>query len=775
MFDHASKFPLVNAISDYGAYMRATLIAVVVVAVAVAGCGDDAPGQAPEVGDPIAFVDPTIGTGGLGYAYGSCFVGAAAPHGLAKPGPDTDGTYGTVDFQHFSGYYADDDKIQGFSQLHLHGAGATDYGVLSLMPTLAFDPSKTSVVDYEDTFAKADEHAQAGGYRVTLGSGIAVELTASQRVAVHRYTFPSAGSIVIDLDKTLNNGGTVDAAAINVDDNAHEVTGQLHHTGGMSGSFGGYTVYFVARATTPWTSHQVWSMASPTSDDASAQGTQVGAVLNVPAGQLQLAIGLSLVSSDGARANLAAEVPTIDFDTVQAQTEDAWRGKLNAVLLTGGSPAQRRIFYTSLYHAFLMPSVIADVDGSYQLHGQPVTVATGYQQMSDLSLWDSYRTVSTLYDWLAPQSAHDTVRSLIGFGHGLGVYPKWPLAIGDSGYMIGASSEIVIADAVARGVQDTNADQAWPVLRSAAMDPNAPADLRGGRPNILTYMQYGYIPSSSDRSVSETTEYAHDDFALAHLAAALGHDDDHDTLLTRSQGWRQLWDPSTGFLRAKNAFGAFADNTYFDPTEFSNDYTEADAWQSLWMAGLHDPDGLVSIMGGADKVIDKLNMFFALTLSDWEASDPTQHVVQRDFYWGGNEPDLNASFVYAQVGKPSLTQQWVRWCLDTQYSDLPTGIQGNDDGGTMGSWYVLASLGLFPISGSDGYVIGAPLFPQARITVGGHELLIVAEGVGDDAPYVQSVDLDGVAVSKPLLTQAQLATAKTLHFVMGTSASSWGE
>ena len=749
---------------------------IAVALVAATACGDDGPGQAPEVGDPIEFVDPTIGTGGLGFAYGSCFVGAAAPHGLAKPAPDTDGMFGTINFQHFSGYYADDDKIQGFSQLHLHGAGATDYGVLSVMPTLAFDPSKTTVVDYETEFAKADEHARAGSYRVTLANGIAVELTATQRVALHRYTFPSQGALVIDLGKTLNDGGSIDAASISVDDAAQEITGQLHHIGGMSGSFGGYTVYFVARTTTPWTSHEVWSMASPPSNaNDSAQGTQVGAALHVPAGDLQLAIGMSLVSSEGARANLAAEVPVIDFDTVQAQTEAAWRNKLGAVLLTGGSLAQRRIFYTSFYHAFLMPSVIGDVDGSYQLHGQPVTVASGYQQMSDLSLWDTYRTVSSLYEWVAPESAHDTVRSLIGFGTGLGVYPKWPLAIGDSGYMIGASSEIIIADAVARGVQDTGAEQAWPVLRAAAMDPNAPAELRGGRQNILTYMQYGYIPNSSDRSVSETTEYAHDDFALAHLAAALGHDADHDTLLTRSQGWRQLYDSSTGFLRSKDAAGAFADSSGFDPSDFSNDYTEADAWQSLWMAGLHDPDGMVAILGSASAVVDKLNMFFTLAKADWESSDPTQRVTQREFYWGGNEPDLNASFLFAQAGKPSLTQQWVRWCIETQYSDLTTGIQGNDDGGTMGSWYVLASLGLFPISGSDGYVIGAPLFPQARVSVGGHQLLIVAEGSGADAPYVQSVDLDGVAVLRPLITQAQLASAKTLHFVMGQTPSRWGE
>ncbi len=445
--------------------------------VCLAACGDDAPPQLPEVTQATAWVDPRIGTGGLGYAYGSCFVGAAAPHGLAKPGPDTNGIdFGTVSFQHYSGYFAGDDRIRGFASTHLHGTGATDYGVLSVMPTLAFDAAKTSVVDYEDHFAKPDEHAAAGYYDVTLASGIRAELTATPRVAVERFTLPSAGAVVVDLAKTLS-GGMVDAAEIHVDDAAGEFSGSLHHLGGMSAGFGGYTLYFAARGT--WTSSQSWA---------------TGAALSVPAGATTLAIGLSLVSLEGARANLAAEVPALDFDAVRAATDAAWEQKLGVVRLTAETEAQLRTFYTSLYHAFLMPSVIGDVDGSYQLVGQPVQHAQGWNQMSDLSLWDTYRTVSPLYAWLAPDSAHDTARSLVGFADGLGAYPKWPLAIGETGTMLGASAEIAIADAVVRGVPDAGGAQAWPVLRAAAMDPVAPPGGRGGRGDVVAYMQYGYVP-----------------------------------------------------------------------------------------------------------------------------------------------------------------------------------------------------------------------------------------------------------------------------------------
>lgn len=209
-------------------------------ALAATACGDNAEPPLPEVVHAADWVDPRIGTGGLGFAHGSCFVGPAAPHGLAKPGPDTNGPFGTINFQHYSGYFAEDDRIRGFSQVHLHGTGATDYGILSVMPTLAFDPGKTSVVDYEARFAKPDERVEAGYYGVTLATGIAVELTASPRVAVHRYTLPDAGAVVIDLAKTLESG-EVDAASLAIDAAAREVTGEIHHRGGMSGGFGGYT------------------------------------------------------------------------------------------------------------------------------------------------------------------------------------------------------------------------------------------------------------------------------------------------------------------------------------------------------------------------------------------------------------------------------------------------------------------------------------------------------------------------------------------------------
>lgn len=736
-----------------------------VAALALAACGDniDEPPVLPEETDTVSRVDPRIGTGGLGFGNGSCFVGATMPHGLVKLGPDTNGpVFGTVNFLHYSGYFAEDNRVQGFSHLHLHGTGATDYGVLSVMPLPAFDPSKLTVEKNEARFAKEDEHAAAGRYDVTFENGIVASLTATERVGVHRYQH--AGAIMLDLAKVLDSG-EIDAASLTVDASANEITGKLHHIGGMSGGFGGYNLYFVAKTSAPWTAHRVWSEGSAPSDATSAHGTGVGVAIDV-GDDIQLAVAVSFVSLEGARKNLEAEVTSIDVDEVAAKARAAWATLLDRVLVTGGTEAERRIFYTSLYHAFLMPTLIGDADGTYVLAGmaQPV-VATGYRQMSDLSLWDTYRTVGPLYAWLAPESAKDQSRSLVGFGDGIGIYPRWPVATGESGTMLGSSAEIIIADAVKRDVPDSGGDRAWEWLRAAAMDTSAP---RGTREAVQEYLTLHYVPNTRGRSASTTTEYSHDDFALAQLADALGHTADRDALMERRKGWRKLYDPSVGFLRGKDANGAFPPGP-FDPLAMTDEFAEANAWHSLWMAGAHDPEGLAEILGGADAAIAKLEMFFDLAKQDWENADDSAVNFPRPYYWHGNEPDINAAFLFTQLGKRELSDKWQRWVADTQYNDQPNGVAGNDDGGTLGAWYVLQALGVYPIPGSDRWIIAAPRFPQARVLVGGKELVITAEGASGRAlegAIVKSVELDGSPIDATELTHAQLANASTLRFVM---------
>ena len=745
------------------------------VIVTLAACGgDDAPpAPLPEVIDPLPLVDPRIGTGGLGFGYGSSFVGAAVPHGLVKLGPDTSGRFGTVAFQHFSGYWAEDDTIETFSHLHLHGAGVADFGVLAVMPTASFDPAKLHASDYRATFAKADEQASPGRYAVTLASGVRAELYATARAAHHVYTFPGGGgSVVLDLAAALD-GGDVTAAALHVDAATQTVRGRFHHAGGMTGSYGGYDLFFTARARTPWTAAQVWADGQPPAAGTDASGTGVGAALTFATGPVELQVAVSLVDAAGADANLAAELPAWDAAATLAAAEAAWRARLAVVAITGGTAAERRTFYTSLYHAFLMPTVIGDVDGRYRLVGmtEPATAAD-FTPMSDFSLWDTYRTVHPLYAWLAPASARDSTGSLAAFA-ARGGCPRWPIAIGESGTMLGASCDVVIADAVLRGVPE-HAAAVWPILRDAALAPTVPPTGRGGRDQVEPYMQVGYVPASVGRSVSHTTEYAHDDFALANLADALGDTAAAATLRARSRGWRMLFDPAVGFLRARNADGSFPSGS-FDPLELSDDYAEANAWHSLWMAGVHDPDGLAELFGGRAGAIAKLETFFTESRRDWEEGDASAANFPRPYYWHGNEPDLNAAFLFAQLGRPDLTHEWARWILDHHYNDTPTGVAGNDDGGTLGSWYVLAALGLYPVAGSADYVIATPMFERARVVVDGHELVIDAPGASSARRFVAAVDLDGVAITTPRLTQADLRQGSRLTFTMTDTPTTWGQ
>ena len=302
----------------------------------------------------------------------------------------------------------------------------------------------------------------------------------------------------------------------------------------------------------------------------------------------------------------------------------------------------------------------------------------------------------------------------------------------------------------------------------APLDATAPPGGRGGREHVEPYMLHGYAPSTVGRSVSVTTEYAHDDFALAQLAGALGYTADRDELRARSHGWRELYDHEVGFLRARTADGSFPPASDFDPLAITDDYAEANAWHSLWMTSAHDVDGLVNLIGSHASAVAKLETFFELAKVDWESGDEAAPNFPRPYYWHGNEPDLNAPFVFAQLGRPDLTNRWARWVLDTHYTDGPAGLAGNDDGGTLGAWYVLTALGVYPVPGSNRWLLGAPRFPQARVLIEGRELVITAEGVSDEAMYVQGIRLDGVSVGGEL-THAQLVGAQTLHFVMGAT------
>ncbi len=734
----------------------------------------------PEVSKPVDYAEPRFGSGGWGYTAGSAFVGASLPSGLVKVGPDTTGKNGTLKFLHFDGYWASDDTIQGFSHLHLHGTGACDYGVLTLMPTDLLDASRTTPDGYGAKFSKKSEVSTPGSYAATLTqTGITAELTATTHVAHHRYSFGAAkaGVVVVDLAHHLWRRHHLHAELTlsPADGRAH---GQLHSMGGMSKGFGGVDVYFELRAKTPWTQERVWSDASPFADGTTAAGTGVGAALQFDVSDgapVELQVAVSFVSNDGAAANLAAEALGFDFDGVRARAAQAWNEQLSVVKVSGGSEDERRLFYSALHHVFVMPGSATDVDGQYRGHDGAVHSADGFTYVSDLSLWDTYRAQNPLVHLLAPSLGRDVARSLHAMAQQGGAFPQWPLATGDTGSMIGASSEVVLADAYARGITDFDAEGAYALLRAAALSPTAPAKGRGGRAGEEAYDRLSYFPATEDGSVSLTTEFATDDFALANLAEALGHAEDTAHLRERMLGYRKLYDPASGFLRARLEDGSLAHPGAFDPLVLSDEYVEANAWHSLWAAP-HDVDGLVSLLGGQDAFIAKLTDFFQKSKEEYAALPPDSLLknMPRPYYWHGNEPDIHAVYLFAQGGRPDLTQEWVRWVEDTWYRPGPDGLAGNDDGGTLSAWYVFSALGLYPLPGSDRYLLGAPRFPRATVAVKGGVFTIEALEVSEKKPYVAKVELDGKALSAPELRHADLKAGKTLRFTMSATPTAWG-
>jgi predicted alpha-1,2-mannosidase len=358
----------------------------------------------------------------------------------------------------------------------------------------------------------------------------------------------------------------------------------------------------------------------------------------------------------------------------------------------------------------------------------------------------------------------------------IGFFPKWPLATGETGTMLGASAEIVLADTYIKGVTDWDAAGAYAILRAAALDTTDPPGGRGGRDNVGAYMQYGYVPDGPGPSVSLTLEYSHDDFALSALAGALGETADAALLLERSNSYRRLFDPGTGFLRAKNAGGTFADaDKPFDPHGFTGPYAEANAWQSLWAQ--HDIPGVFELLGGEQALTDKLTELLEDARLDLEArplDNDLANTAPRFPYWHGNEPDIHAAYAFAQAGRPDLTQRWVRWILNSYYPDSPAGLAGNDDGGTLSAWAIWSAMGFYPIPGSDRYILGAPLFPRIEMAREGGVFVIEAPNASAENLYVQSVKLNGSPLYKPEIRHADLKAGGTLRFELGPSPSGWG-
>lgn len=705
----------------------------------------------------IQYVNPFVGTGGVGFGVGSAFPGPQRPFGLARPSPDTLGKSGeAATFSHCSGYAYDDATISGFSLTRMHGTGIVDYGTIGIMPTVGITPAKLTTKTRRTAFAKSSEKASPGFYQVTLDGGVGVELTATDHVAVERYSFPkgSDANVLVDVGHALPDV-TIADGAISIDAAKGEVSGFAKFVGGYSGRFGGMPVYFVGRFSRPFVKSGTWKAGAL--DTATSQtGNDTGAYFAFDASTdttVTAAFAVSFTDVAHARANLDAEQASIDFDATRKAAEDQWEKALGRVDIVGRE-RDLRIFYTAMYHALLMPTLGSDVDGTYVGMDDMQHAVSGARYYTDLSLWDTYRALHSWLSLVFPEYQRDMVRSMILMAQQGGADPKWPLGIGETGGMVGDSAAVVITDSYLRGVRDFDTAAAWSVLERNATQ-QLPHD---GRDHIDEYDKNGYIAIESGGSSGATTlEFAFDDAALANFAHALGNAAAEDRFRKRSANWKNLWDAQSGFLLGRHKDGSFPRDD--DPTAWQGYWAEGDTWQYTWFVP-HDVPGLADVMGGREKFLSRLDDFFAQSTCQLKI-----RLAPKPYYWHSNEVVLFVPWAFAELDDAARSAKWVRWALAGEYGDGPDGIPGNDDSGTMSAWYLFSSLGIFPRVGTSEYLLGAPLFPKSTLHLPGGDLTITADGA-PNAERPTAFALGGAPLARPRVDHAQIGKGGALTITL---------
>ncbi len=709
------------------------------------------------------FVDPTIGTGGGGWGQPQVFVGASLPFGMAKVGPDTSDDFSRelMGFAHTSGYWFNDRYIDGFSHLHLHGTGIEDLGTLLLMPTAGMSPQKTQEDGYRQAYRHDDETAAAGLYQVTLEDGIAVALTASQNAGAQRHTFPDDTEdpvLIIDVSHGIGRNGTTDAE-VTADLATGLIEGRLRSAGRFTGTDRAFDIFFSLRLTPPPRAVGTWDEFGLHDDETSAAGADIGLYAHLAEPVQRTDVGLSLIDLDQARQN-RGQTEGRTIDDIAAAARDAWRPLLDVAHLGATEdPTARTIFTTALYHALLCPTDYAE-GGRYR--GLDRAVHDGDTFYSELSMWDTYRTAHPLYAWLFPERAADMAGSILTMAAQHGGLPRWPLAINETGTMLGSPASIILADTWLRGADTFDTDQALAVMLD---------DAESGRgAGYAACRAEGFCPREQmGRPVAHAAEWGWADFAIGQVLAHLD-DDRADDFRQRARLVRGHFDPVAGFFRGRNLDGSFdrPDDDGFDPTKMDEDYAEGAAWHYLYAAP-YDLPGLVEGLGGRDAFLATTRSFF-----DQAMATPPRYLIDEirqpdPYYWHGNEPDLHAVFTLSMAGAPADTAKYLAWIRATKYDASPWGLDGNDDAGTLSAWYVLSALGLFPLPGSDLWILVPPLFHQVTLPSG---LTISTTGTGD---YITGVTLDGAAHDRAWLTHAELADATTLVFALGAAPTGWGQ
>ncbi len=703
------------------------------------------------------YVDPFIGTGGHGHTY----PGAARPFGMVQLSPDTrlSGWDGA------SGYHYSDSLIYGFSHTHLSGTGVPDYCDILVMPTLGPVRLNSRPIGekrgYRSRFSHQQEAARPGFYGVVLDDyNIKAELTATERCGFHRYTFPKSlfSNMIIDLthrDRVIHSGIRF------IGD--RRIEGFRRSSSWAKDQI----IYFSAELSKAPAHKRIVAGGKPVENMELATGEEIKAYLifhTLKDEKILLKVGLSSVSIQGARRNLEAEIPGWDFEKKVIEAGRTWNKALSRIKVEGGTREQKTIFYTALYHTLLCPNLWSDVDGRYRGMDGRVHRAKGYEHYTVFSLWDTYRALHPLFTIIERGRSADLVRTLLDKYRRGGRLPVWELAANETDCMIGYHSVPVIVDAYLKGIRDFDAGLAFEAIKDSAERDHF---------GLKSYRRHGYIPSDAEgESVSKTLEYAYDDWCIAMMAQELGEDDDYRRYVRRAQYYKNLYDPATGFMRARVNGGGVEP---FHPAEVNMHYTEANSWQYSFYIP-QDIHGLVELSGGPAAFEARLDNLFTAGGAEGGLGlpDVTGLIGQ---YAHGNEPSHHMAYLYDYIGKPHKTQARVREIMDTMYSASPGGLAGNEDCGQMSAWYVLSALGFYPVTpGSDIYALGAPLFEKAVVKLeNGGKFVVSAEGNSADTPYANTVTLNGRELDTPFIQHSDIMNGGKLAFAMSSEPSAGGK
>lgn len=715
-------------------------------------------------------VGPFIGTGGYFWVCANNFPGASMPFGVARLSPDTYSSVFRRKALNTSGYYFPDNSIMGFSHTRLSGTGATDGGHFRIIPATRQDAWQSYQEGHYIPFDHADERAFPGYYAVRLKNpDVLVELTTSQHAGIHRYQFSGAKSphILMDICSVLGDK-KVGGGSVTVHPDHMEVEGEATTFGTFSGRYGGITVYFCAKFDRPFQQFSIYDGSKILTGNSSASGQKTGVdFIFEGAGVINLRLGISHVSIGNARLNLRTETEGKTFEQLADEAKNGWEEKLSLIQPEFATENQKTIFYTALYRSFQMPTLYQDVNGEFTGFDKKVHKAEGFQYYSDLSLWDTFRTLHPLYNMIARREQRDMIVSLIKMKELGGWLPRWPAGNGYTGSMLGSPADMVISESYQKGIRDFDVKSAYEGMKFIALHPTPKGARFGGRSGIVEYNKYGYCPTDlMDKAVSRTLEYGWADYSIAVLADSLGFKEDAKLFYEHSGYYRNLWNPSTRYFQSRDSKGQFSKLfnphklSYFDTNgKYTKDYVEGSALQ--WRFAVPwDPKGLITLFGSNEEFIRELNAFF-------EKSDPTMSSWNPGcYYWHGNEPDIHSAYLFNEAGRPDLTQKWSGWILDNKYAVNSEGVDGNDDGATLSAWYVFAALGFYPIAGSDYYELAAPLYKSAMIRMGEKILNIETENFSPKNIYVSNIWLNGKLINGYRLKHHDLAAGGILKFEM---------